>query len=97
MTDPISLSTLAAWPHPVTGDLMPGLAAIVAWLISHVTAAALAVVSYRPPLWARVTIPLGLTALTIWWVRYVNRPAKLGRRPSRRFLRSVDERRDGER
>lgn len=98
MTDPFSLSIFAAWPDVASGDPIPGLATIVAWLISHLTAAVLAVVSYRPPLWARIAAPITIVALTGLWVRHVNRPAKLGRPSRRRLARPVDQRnRDGER
>lgn len=98
MADLFSPYVLAAWPHPATGDLLPGLATVVAWLVSHVTAAALTVLSWLPALWMRVAAPLALVALAVWWVRHVNRPAKLGRPPRRRLTRPVDQRQsDGER
>lgn len=98
MTDPFSLSIFAAWPDPATGDALPGLAAIVAWLVSHLTAAALAVLGWLPSMWMRIAASVTVIAIALLWLRWLNRPAKLGRPPRRRLLRPVDQRgRDGER
>lgn len=98
MDHPFSLLAAAAWPDPATGGLVQFAADVFAWLVSHLTAAALTVLSWLPALWMRVAAPLALVALAVWWVRHMNRPAKLGRPPRRRLTRPVDQRQsDGER
>lgn len=98
MADLFSPYATVAWPDVATSGVIPGLATIVAWLIAHLTAAVLAGISYRPPLWARITAPIVIIALAIWWVRWVGRPAKLGRPSRRQLARPVDQRQsDGER
>ena len=76
MTDPASLTIFAAWPDVATGGLISGLATIVAWLISHTTAAILAILSWLPSLWARILASVAIIVAALLWLRWINRPVK---------------------